>query len=352
MRLTREPQVNLKVAYNNMAVDVTIKAPFALQQENHSMGSRKQLLLSVLIYMAMSLTGLSNSSRAQSYSQIELDSNRVAWTQLSYRIKSFSAEVNVQVQLESLPAAEVEAALIKSPQGLPIKALSPAPNKITVHYMVDSIFKPPVTTINQVWFNPKDATALGRIRLRRGNEDFKKVYRFTDQGVFRHQREPKDQQEALKQPDKWTHTKESFYAYNLDQPVCPNISERLVLIYIISAAELSKSRQPLSFCVFGRRQLFHVRLKPEGFHSLKFDFIEKKQHGDIRRRGEVEVLKIALEAQPLSSDLKKVEDFSFLGFQEDITIFIDPLSNLPIQLSGKIPMVGKVTIKLHEVQLR
>ncbi len=352
MRLTREPQVNLKVAYNNMAVDVTIKAPFALQQENHSMGSRKQLLLSVLIYMAMSLTGFSNSTQAQSYSQIELDSNRVPWTQLSYRIKSFSAEVNVQVQLESLPAAEVEAALIKSPQGLPIKALSPDPNKITVHYMVDSIFKPPVTTINQVWFNPKDATALGRIRLRRGNEDFKKVYRFTDQGVFRHQREPRDQQEALKQPDKWTHAKESFYAYNLDQPVCPNISERLVLIYIISAAELSKSRQPLSFCVFGRRQLFHVRLKPEGFHSLKFDFIEKKQHGDIRRRGEVEVLKIALEAQPLSSDLKKVEDFSFLGFQEDITIFIDPLSNLPIQLSGKIPMVGKVTIKLHEVQLR
>jgi len=315
---------------------------------------RKKLLLFVLFFLVIPLTGFSNSTRAQSYSQIELDPKRVPWIQLSYRIKNFSAEVDVQVQLESLPAAEVEAALIKSPQGVPIKAWRPESNKITVHYRVDAIFKSPVTTINQVWFNPKDATALGRIRLRRGKADFKKVYRFTQQGVFRHQREPKDQQETLKQPEQWTDVKDSFYTHDLDQLGCPNVTERLVLIYIASAsaAEISKSMQPLSFCVFGRRQLFHVQFKPAGVHSLKVDFIEKKQQGEIRRRGEVEVLKIALETQPLASDLKKVEDFSFLGFQEDIAIFIDPVSGIPIQLSGKISMAGNQTIKLHEVRLR
>ena len=312
----------------------------------------KKILLFALFFMVIPLTRFSNSTRAQSYSQIQLDPKRVPWTQLSYRIKNFSAEVNAQVQLESLPAAEVEAALIKSPQGVPIKAWRPESNRITIHYMVDSIFKPPVKTINQVWFNPKDATALGRIRLRRGNDDFKKVYRFTEQGVFRHQREPKDQQETPKQPEKWTDVKDSFYPYDLDQLGCPNVTERMVLIFIASAAELSKSMQPLYFCVFGRRQLFHVRFKPEGFHSLKVDFIEKKQQSEIRRQGEVEALKIALEVQPLASNLKNVEDFSFLGFQEDIAIFIDPVSSLPIQLSGEIPMAGKVTIKLHEVWLK
>jgi hypothetical protein len=313
---------------------------------------RKKLLLFALFFMVIPFTCFSNSTRAQSYSQIKLDPKRVPWTQLSYRIKNFSTEVNVQVQLESLPAAEVKAALIKSPQGVPIEAWRPESNRITVHYNVDSIFKPPVKTINHVWFNPKDATALGRIRLRRGNADFKKVYRFTEQGVFRHRREPKDQQETLQRPEKWTDVKDTFYPYNLDQLGCPNITERLVMIYIASAAELSKSMQPLSLCVFGRRQLFHVRFKPEGFHSLKVDFIEKNQQSKIRRQGEVEALKIALEVQPLASDLEKIEDFSFLGFQEEIAIFIDPASDLPIQLSGKIPMVGNVTIKLHEVQLR
>ena len=312
----------------------------------------KKLLLFVLFFMVIPLTGFSNSTRAQSYSQIKLDPKRVPWIQLSYRIKNFSVEVNAQVKLESLPAAEVEAALIKSPRGVPIEAWSPESNRITVHKIVESIFKKPVKIVNRVWFNPQDATALGRIRLRRGNDDFKKIYRFTEQGVFRHRRKPKDQQEVSKPPKKWTDVKDSFYAYELDKIGCPNVTERLVLIYIASAAEISKTMQPLSFCVFGKRQLFQVRFKPEGFHSLKIDFIEKKQQGNIHRHGEVEALKIAVEIQPLVSNLKEVEDFSFLGFHEDIAIFIDPVSDLPIQLSGEIPMVGKVTIKLHEVWLR
>jgi hypothetical protein len=302
--------------------------------------------------MGIQLAGLSKSTIAQSYSQIKLDLKRVPWTQLSYRIKKFSVEVNAQVQLESLPAAEVEAALIKSPQGDPIEVLSPESTRISVYYDVDPIFLSPVKTINHVWFNPMDATALGRIRQRRGNEDFKKVYRFTQQGVFRHRREPKDQQETPKEPEKWTDVKDTFYAYNLEQLGCPNVTERTVLIYIASAAELSKSMQPQSFCVFGRRQLFHVRLKPEELHSLKVDFIEKSQQGEMRRQGEVEALKIALEVQPLASDLEKVEDFSFLGFQENIAIFIDPVTGLPIQISGIISKVGNVTIKLAEVRLR
>ena len=309
-------------------------------------------VLFIMCFMGIQLVVLSKSTIAQSYSQIKLDLKHVPWTQLSYRIKKLSVEVNAQVQLASLPAAEVKAALIKSPQGDPIEVLSPESTKISVYYDVDPIFLDPVKTINQVWFNPKDATALGRIRQRRGKEDFKKVYRFTRQGVFRHRREPKDQHETPKQPDKWTDVKDTFYAYNLEQLGCPNVTERTVLIYIASAAELSKSIQPLSFCVFGRRQLFHVRLKPEKLHSLKVDFIEKSQQGEMRRQGEVKALKIAIEVQPLASDLEEVEDFSFLGFQENIAIFIDPVAGLPIQISGIISTVGNVTIKLAEVQLK
>lgn len=323
-----------------------------LKQKNHLMGIRNKLWLSALFFTTISLTCFWHPARAQSYSHIKLDPKQVSWTRLSYQIKTFSADVNVQVQMDSLPAAEVEAALIKSPQGVPVNAWIPDPVRITVHYRVDSIFKPPVKTLNQVWFNPMDATALGRIRQRRGNEDFEKAYRFTQQGVFRHQREPNNQQELLKQPDQWTKVKDTFYAYDLLHLGCPNVTERLVLIYIVSAAELSDSMQPLSFCGFGRRQLFHLRLEPEGFQSLKVDFIEKKQQSEIRRQGEVKALKLTLEAQPLASDLKEVEDFSFLGFQKDIAIFIDPQTNLPIQLSGRIPMAGNVAINLNEVQLK
>ncbi len=312
----------------------------------------KKLLLFLSSFMVIQLACFSNSTPAQSYPQIKLEPSRVPWLQLTYGIKNFTAEVTTHVRLESLPTAAVEAALIKSPQGVPIRVSRPESYKISVQKIVDPIFRSPVTTVDQVWFNPQDATALGRIRLRRGNDDFKKVCRFTEQGVFRNQREPNDQQEASQQPEKWTNVNDTYYAYNLAQLGCPTASERLVLIYIVSAAEISESTQPLSLCVFGKRQLFHVRLRPQGLQSLKVDYIEKRQQTEVRRQGRSEALKIAFETQPLASDLEKVENFSFLGFQKDIAIFIDPVSNLPVQISGEIPNVGEVTIKLLEVQLR
>lgn len=293
-----------------------------------------------------------NSTRAQTYSQFNLDPARIPWVRLRYDINNFPVGVTTQVFLESLQTADIEAALIESHQGVMLKPSSPTACKITLRRIVDSILKPPVKTINHVWFNPHDATALGRVRLQRGDDDFKKVYRFTDQGVFRHRRQPKGKQEISRQPEKWTDIKDTFYTYNLNQLGCPTVSERLVLMYIVSAAEISKSTKPLSLCVFGKRQLFHVQLRPEGLHSLKVDFIEKRQQTENRRQGKVESLKIALEVQPLLSDLSNVENFSFLGLQQDIAIFIDPVSNLPVQISGKIPKVGEVTVKLIEVYLR
>jgi hypothetical protein len=312
----------------------------------------RKLLLTIIILIASQLIGCSKSAQAQSYSQINFDVNRVPWVHLAYGAKNFSVEVTTTVQLKSLPAADVEAVLEESFQKVSLGTSNPEPYQITVNKIVDSIFRSPVKTVNQVWFNPQDATALGRIRLRRGKDDFKKVYRFTKQGVFRHRREPKDKQETLGEPEKWTDVKDTFYAYNLTKLGCPNVSERLLLIYIASAAEISKSNQILSFCVFGKRQLFDVRLRPEGLHSLKINFTEKTKQREVRRQGQVKALKIALEAQPLESDLEELESFSFLGFHEEIAIFIDPATNLPIQLSGKIPKIGKVTIKLRKVQLR
>ncbi len=96
----------------------------------------------------------------------------------------------------------------------------------------------------------------------------------------------------------------------------------------------------------------NVQLIPQGLHTLEVDYIEKKPQSEVRRQKKVEALKIAIEPRPLASDLDNVEDFSFLGFQEDIAIFIDSVSGLPLQISGKISVVGQMTIKLHEAWLR
>jgi hypothetical protein len=310
---------------------------------------RKKLLVLGYIFIAIQSANSLDSARAQSFSQIKLDADRIPWVHLEYGIRKFSVAVNMQVQLEALTAAEVEAALIESPQGVPLGASSPESYKLTVKRDVDLIFKPPVETMNQVWFSPQDATAFGRFRLRRGNDDFKKVYRFTKQGVFRHRREPKDQQEMLKEPEKWTDVKDTFYAYNLTKLGCANVSDRLLLIYIASAADIQENDRPISLCVFGKRKLFHVQLKPSGIRSIKADFIENKQGEKTRRQEKMRGLKIELEVSSLSSDQGIEENFSLLGLHKNIAFHIDPETKLLLQISGETSAGRKGTLKLKEV---
>jgi hypothetical protein len=54
----------------------------------------------------------------------------------------------------------------------------------------------------------------------------------------------------------------------------------------------------------------------------------------------------------MKSDLKTVENFSFLGFHKNISLYIDPISHIPVQASGTIPAVGKVHLKLRETFMK
>lgn len=312
----------------------------------------KKLLLSVLSITLIGLATGVSLSRAQPYSQLELDANRIPWTGLIYQARSFMVDVDVDVYLESLSAEEVKAALIKARQGTALQIPGRGAYQLTNHIIIDSIVQPPVKILNLVWFDPRDATALGRMRLRQGEDDFKKIYRFTQQGVFRHRIEPKDEKEIHKDPEEWTDVRDTFYAYDIDQLGCVNVSERLLLIYIASAVEQFEINKPLVLCVFAKRQLFQVKLESAGMHTVEVDYIEKNQQATHHRKDKVEAQKILLESQPLKSDLPKVENFSFLGFHKNITLFIHPAARLPLQISGEMPRAGNVTVKLHQVHMK
>jgi hypothetical protein len=175
------------------------------------------------------------------------------------------------------------------------------------------------------------------------------MYRFTDQGVFRHRIEPKNKKEASLEPAHWTAIKDSFYPYDLTRLGCPFVSERSLLVFILSAVDFSKNNDSLSLCVFGKRQLHRVQLQQQGLHPLSVVYIEKTQQATIRKEGTINTLKITITAEPMNSGLKEAENFSFLGFHSNIVIYLEPTSRLPIQASGDIPTIGTAQLKLKEV---
>ena len=311
----------------------------------------KSMLFGCLL-LVINLGLTDNSVWSQSSVLNAYDAGQVRWSGLAFSAKNILAAVNVSVRLESLPETEAQAALPASPRGVPVQSSSPRVYSLSLNKSVDPIFRPVVTSSNRVWFDPQQGMVLGRIRLRRGKDDFQKKYRFTEQGVFRHRREPKNKKEATLSPEQWTDTKDTFYPYDPDHLGCAYITERSVLIYLVSAASLAPNAEPQSLCVFGLRRLHRVSLRAQGIHSLKVNYIEKDQQTETRQKGTIEALKIAIETRPMESNLNDSEDFSILGLQKDIVIFIDARSHLPLQISGHIPGVGQADLKLDEVRIR
>ena len=316
------------------------------------MTPKQRYSINAILLVIWGLFSFSFSAQAQSFSLPELNPKHVQWTYLSFHTKNFWVEVSTDIQMRPLRASDLDALLLASPQGIPIKPKTSSAAEMTINTTIDPRFRSPVNIYNRIWFNPSDAAALGRIRLRRGEDDFKKIYRFTEQGVFRHRLEPKNKREALLEPEKWTDIKDVFYPYDPDRLGCAAISERSLLIYILSAATWFESNDPMSLCVFVKRQLHRVQLRKVGTQPIQFNYIEKSRQVETRKEGTVRALKITITAQPIDFGQEAAENFSFLGLHKDITIYIEPTSGLLIQATGIIPTVGKAFLKRDKVHLK
>jgi hypothetical protein len=289
---------------------------------------------------------------AQSFSRFNLQPKRVHWSDLSFRATRTVVDVAIDIRLVPFSTAEFESIWRTYPQSIPLPCVDQQVYNLEVNRVIDYIFSRAVNLWNQVLFDPNQANSLYRVRLRRGKDDIKRAYWFSGEGVHRLRRMPKTKGEASLDPAKWSDVKTSFYPYDLARLECPQVIDPMLLIYLVSAAPIEKDGEVLSLCVFGKQQLHQVRLRVQGMQTLEVDYSVKTREGMMRKRGKLDGFKLVLEAEPLVSDKKNAENFSFLGMHEDIAIYIDPELRIPLQVSGKIPTVGAVTLKLSEVKMK
>lgn len=289
---------------------------------------------------------------AQSFSRLNLQPNRVLWSDLSFRAKKTVVDVAIDIRLAPFPTAEFECIWRTSPQTIQLPSMGQQVYNLEVNRVIDYIFSRTVRLWNQVLFDPDQASSLYRVRLRRGKDDIKRTYWFGGEGVHRLRRMPRTKGEASLDPAEWSDVKTSFYPYDLTRQECLQIVDPMLLIYLVSAAPIDKEGEVLSLCVFGKQQLHQVRLRYQGLENLEVDYFVKSGEGEVRKKGKVDGLRVTLESEPMVSDKKNAENFSFLGMHEDIAIHIDPELRIPLQVSGKIPTFGGGTLKLSEVKMK
>ena len=121
-----------------------------------------------------------------------------------------------------------------------------------------------------------------------------------------------------------------------------------MLFYLASAGDLAAGR-PVEVCVFTRKALSRVELRVEATAELAVDYSERSPRGARRRRGDIEALKLSIKARPVAAD--SGEEFELLGLKGDVELYLDPATRIPVQVSGRLPGLGRVHVKLTEVEL-
>ena len=306
----------------------------------------KRWLVFSVLFISLYLP-FSSSVNAERVPALNIDKTAVTWKHLSFKGKEYFAKLVAEIELMSPSKSELDVAFIPSPKGAPVAMTEFGALVIDTNISVKSIFGA-VKLGKKAWFDPVSLSAMQYVRERRGFKDSEKTYRFTDKGVHRVAKTPIDKNETIQLPEKWSSSYEEFYPYDSEKKDCANITAPISIIYLISALKVSDFEKPVTICVFNKKETVYLDIQKKPSEVLHVNHIEEKGEKIIHKDTSILAEVLSLEARSISSGLV-IDDFTLVGLQGDLRIYIDRESQTPVQLRGNYKNFGEIKLNLRQV---
>jgi len=272
-----------------------------------------------------------------------LDPSRVQWTRLEFVAKKFFISARTEVSMDLVPASEAASHWVRSEEEEGLRPASEELVRITIGSFV--LGKEDWDTL---WHDPRDLTAFGRFKERRGKKAYQKRARFGRGGVFVLRQAPIDGTEREKPSDGWTKVEKFFYPRPVGS-ACRVVTESSALFYLVSAVELDAG-ESREVCIFsGKKGTFPVRMEAGKLERLEVAYLERRPGQQAaERKGVVDVRRITV--RPVGGE--DGEELELLGLEGEITLFLEETSRIPVRLEGSLSGVGHVAVRLTAVDLR
>jgi hypothetical protein len=303
-----------------------------------------------LIFFSILFISLSfplTSSAAERVPALSIDKTAVTWKHLSFKGKEFFAKLSAEIELISPSKSELDTAFISSPQGVPVAITKFGALVVDTKISVKSIFAK-LKLRKIAWFDPVTLSAMQYVRQRSGFKDSKKTYRFTDTGIFRVAKQPIDKNEIIQSPEEWSGGNEIFYPYDLEKINCVNTTAPIPVIYLISALKISDFEKPVTICVFNKKETIYLDIEKEPSEAVQLNHIEVKGDEAIQKNTSILAEVLSLKARSISSG-QAINNFSLVGLQGNIRIYIDRESRIPVQLKGDYKEFGEIKLNLRQM---
>ena len=291
----------------------------------------------ILLLLLFSLNSMPLLVHAQ---EAKIDPSRVKWSSLHYKTYIVFFSMNVKARLKQIPLATSKAALLTPKQGQ-----GTMPNADPTYRIdLDSKIMGRKSFIS-LWFDPS-GNAFQRTQTDTGSKQRVKTYRILENGYYSHETKPKKNETALP-PNKWTQKGEGNKTFNKLPPADATITEPTALYYLVSASDLKKPGDKFQEYIFTKHGIYQLNLHAVDYKEIETDYVQLQNGKKHKSQGEYKTLHIRMNAVPI--DPSEADKFDFLGLKGDIHLYMDPVTRVLLQISGKADIIGHTDITLKEV---
>jgi len=291
----------------------------------------------ILLLLLVCLSGFTPSIQAQDNA---LDPSRVKWSSLHYKSYVLFFPMNVKARLTELSQTDSKSALLIPKQG---QGTMPQADP-TYRIDIDSKLMGRDSFIS-LWFDP-DGNAFQRTQTDTGSKQRVKTYRILTNGYYSREIKPKENEKALS-PNQWTQIGEGYKTFNKLPPTHEIVAEPTALYYLVSASALTKPGDKFQKLIFTKYGIYQLNLHAVDYQVMDTNYIQQRGENKQTIQGEYQTLHIKMNAVPI--DPSGTDKFDFLGLKGDIHLYLDPVSRVLLQISGKADIIGHTDITLKHV---
>lgn len=272
-----------------------------------------------------------------------LDARQVGWSATQLYGSRLFLSVDAQIRLQQRPLAAVSPTLLAVASGHPVE---PGTEVMEVTYRTRAVNQQSEIVL---LMDPWSGAALQRVAHDFQGRQRHRTYRYAEEGAFMLTRWPAPGEEDLP-PGQWSDIEEGFRPY----PAAlagELVGEPTGLFYLISASALAAPGDRAEFVVFSRRQLHRVSVLVTEPRRITTDFDRLRGDQRTRQRGSLSAPRLLIRGETLGEE-DDDDEFELLGLRGDLELYLDPESRAPLQLSGNVRLLGRVTLRTRMIEMK
>lgn len=199
----------------------------------------------------------------------------------------------------------------------------------------------------RLWLDPGTRAAIQIDDTETGARNHRKVHRLLAGGFLFEQRLPGRGEEG-RLPSTWSDLHRSAERFPPALPTSAVVTGALALVGSDVLGSLRAAGDRVSCLVLVQSQIEEVTIAAISKAPAAVAFVEHRGDGDHTVSGLLDTLTLELSSRPV--DEKASGSFRLFGLEHGILVLWDPGRRVPLQISGQVHLLGKITINLEEIR--